>query len=226
MGIVLGDGHALFGDLLRQVLEDQGFPVVALAGDPDELICDLVRHRPRIVVVHLRSLTTDSRPDEPGAVRALLTRVVVSAPPPARVVVLDAETPPTLAEVGGPDQVAFLDASGGIDELLRALRHMREGRTFTRRSTDRPPMRATTLTASARLAASLTMRERECLSLLVDGAPTERIVRDLGISVMTVRSHIQSIFYKLGVHSRVEAAALAVRHGLLTQHEVVGQRTG
>ena len=39
--------------------------------------------------------------------------------------------------------------------------------------------------------------------------------RRLGIATLTVRSHVQSMLSKLGVHSRLEAASLAVRHDLL-----------
>ncbi len=37
----------------------------------------------------------------------------------------------------------------------------------------------------------------------------------LGVSPATVRTHVQSLLTKLGVHSRLEAASLAVRHRLL-----------
>ena len=60
--------------------------------------------------------------------------------------------------------------------------------------------------------ARLTRREREVLQLLADGADTEEIASRLTVSVTTVRNHIQNILDKLGVHSRLEAAVLFVRH--------------
>jgi two-component system, NarL family, nitrate/nitrite response regulator NarL len=66
-----------------------------------------------------------------------------------------------------------------------------------------------------RLATYLTPRERECLAMLVDGLDTEAMSRRLGISSATIRSHVQSMLTKLNVHSRGEAATLAVRHRLL-----------
>ena len=44
----------------------------------------------------------------------------------------------------------------------------------------------------------------------MDGSPNE-----LGVSPNTVRTHVQGILSKLQVHSRLEAAAFAVRHGLV-----------
>jgi two-component system nitrate/nitrite response regulator NarL len=66
-----------------------------------------------------------------------------------------------------------------------------------------------------RLAAYLTARERQCLALLVDGQDTAAMVASLGVSAATIRTHVQALLTKLGVHSRLEAAALAVQHGLV-----------
>jgi two-component system, NarL family, nitrate/nitrite response regulator NarL len=66
----------------------------------------------------------------------------------------------------------------------------------------------------AALIASLTTREKEVLALLTEGMNGSRIAETLGISQNTVRTHVQSILTKLQVHSRLEAAAFAVQHGL------------
>lgn len=64
------------------------------------------------------------------------------------------------------------------------------------------------------LAEQLTAREREVLGLLVQGVSGDGLGRRLGISPNTVRTHVQSILTKLQVHSRLEAATFAVRHGV------------
>jgi two-component system, NarL family, nitrate/nitrite response regulator NarL len=61
----------------------------------------------------------------------------------------------------------------------------------------------------------LTNREREVLHLLVSARSTQGIAGELGISVTTARGYVQSILAKLGVHSRVEAVAYAVRHAVV-----------
>ena len=58
---------------------------------------------------------------------------------------------------------------------------------------------------------ALTAREREVLELLADGQRAHSIAEELGLSVLTVRNHIQAILRKLGCHSQLEAAALARR---------------
>jgi PAS domain S-box-containing protein len=58
----------------------------------------------------------------------------------------------------------------------------------------------------------LTLREREVLRLLAEGLGTQEIADQLFVSSTTARNHVQHILNKLGVHSRLEAVALALRN--------------
>ena len=58
----------------------------------------------------------------------------------------------------------------------------------------------------------LTLREREVLRLLAEGLGTQEIADLLFVSSTTARNHVQHILNKLGVHSRLEAVALALRN--------------
>ena len=61
----------------------------------------------------------------------------------------------------------------------------------------------------------LTRRELEILRLMTSGANTKTMAERLHVSPATVRNHVQNIFGKLGVHSRLEAVAHVTTHGLL-----------
>ncbi len=69
--------------------------------------------------------------------------------------------------------------------------------------------------AAAGSGSNLTVREREVLSLLEAGIPTQGMADSMKISVTTVRNHIQGILRKLGAHSRLEAVSSARRQGLI-----------
>lgn len=56
----------------------------------------------------------------------------------------------------------------------------------------------------------LSRREREVLSLVTDGMTNAEIARELHISVATVKTHLDSIFAKLGVSNRIQAAVLSL----------------
>lgn len=90
------------------------------------------------------------------------------------------------------------------DELLeRLLAEPGNAGSPLRRSEDGPKL------------PDLTPRERQVLRLLADGLNTEQIADKLHISVHTVRRHCQNLMRKLGIHSKVEAVALALRRRLI-----------
>jgi NarL family two-component system response regulator YdfI len=61
----------------------------------------------------------------------------------------------------------------------------------------------------------LSQREQEVLAWLADGASNREIALHLHITERTVKAHVTGIFNKLGVNSRAEAVAVALRQGLL-----------
>lgn len=69
--------------------------------------------------------------------------------------------------------------------------------------------------AAAMVDGPLTRRELEVLRLLATGVNTKGAAEKLHVSPATVRNHVQNIFGKLSVHSRLEAVAYATRHRLL-----------
>jgi DNA-binding NarL/FixJ family response regulator len=65
----------------------------------------------------------------------------------------------------------------------------------------------------------LTPREYEILVCLAAGKSGSVIAKELNITPLTVRTHVRNLMSKLGVHSRLEAVAYGVKHGLI---EAVG----
>ncbi len=61
----------------------------------------------------------------------------------------------------------------------------------------------------------LTQREFEVLRLVIKGKSNTEIAKELLITVHTVKAHITSIFEKLSVHDRVQAAVKAIREGIV-----------
>jgi DNA-binding NarL/FixJ family response regulator len=112
--------------------------------------------------------------------------------------------------------LAFVVKNANVDELLTAVRRARRGELSL------PPALVgdviSGLLESERhhdealeLLARLTPREHEVLDLLSQGLGRADIARELYTSINTARSHMQSVFRKLGVHSAVEAVSIALR---------------
>jgi PAS domain S-box-containing protein len=63
--------------------------------------------------------------------------------------------------------------------------------------------------------AQLTPREREILRCMAEGLSTAEIARRLAISPATVRNHVQNIFHKMDLHTKIAAVAFAFQHNLI-----------
>ena len=109
------------------------------------------------------------------------------------------------------------------EELRQSQEHLSAGiasaigaiKTYVR--TDSPESQSDgSLQSQREKLQALTPRERQILRLLASGASTKRVAESLNVSETTVRNHVQNLFNKLGVHSRVECVAMAHELGFVT----------
>lgn len=101
--------------------------------------------------------------------------------------------------------------TAGIASAMGAI----EGYVRTGRAGSEETGNTASLESRRRRLQSLTPRERQILRLLASGASTSRMAESLNVSETTVRNHVQNVFTKLEVHSRVECVALAHQLGFL-----------
>jgi len=204
--IVLGDGHIVFLDALSTVLTQQGHAVCGVAHGPAELVTLVGVHRPEACLIDRGSRRDDA---------AQSIRQILAACDSTSVIVLGAEQGDGAVgralEAGAS---GYVHQSRGVGALVSALDRVLGGEIVVDVPDAPPSRRPAEPTQALRLAAQLTSRERECLMMLVEGLDTAAMVGLLGVSRTTVRTHLQAVLTKLGVHSRLEAASFAVRHRL------------
>lgn len=207
--IVLCDDHPVFVDALGAVLGRQGFVVDAVVNDVARVVPAVARHRPALCVID-----RNFGPDDGLA----LISPILTASPGTKVLMLTADRDEgTARQAISAGATGFLCKTAGLRAVVDALWAALAG-TAAVEVGARPGRRVSAADADAhRLAGYLTNRERECLALIVEGHNSSAIAERLGVSVTTVRTHVQSVLTKLGVHSRLEAASFAVRHSLLTR---------
>jgi DNA-binding NarL/FixJ family response regulator len=175
----------------------------------------------------------------PGPAVTELVRLVGQAEPATRVLLLAEEAhlePSTGPDPGGPAGMTRAVSARELAETIRAVaagfrvvawqaspepRDLgapnREGNRQpeeVRGAVHSPALPELDLHAEL-LLRSLSERERQILGLLVRGYSNRRIAEACYLSLNTVRTHVQNVLVKLGVHSKLEAAALAVRQGLV-----------
>ena len=111
------------------------------------------------------------------------------------------------------------------DQLVLALRDIVSGKTVV--APDLAPILAKAVQGKTTEQedkddspfSTLTPRETEILALLAEGQSNKAIARNLGISDGTVKLHVKAILRKLEVHSRVEAAVMAVQRGFKNEQK-------
>jgi NarL family two-component system response regulator LiaR len=109
--------------------------------------------------------------------------------------------------------IGYLLKDVSADELARAIRAAHAGRATLSPEAAQALVHAATQPPAP--GHDLTERERAVLALLVEGLNNTEIAERLVVSPSTIKSHVSNILSKLGVTSRTEAAALAVRHRLI-----------
>lgn len=213
MRVVIADDSVLLREGLARLLVDNGFEVVAQAGDAYELRHAVARERPDVAIVDVRM--PPSQTDE-GARAALKIR---EEQPDVGVLLLsqvvEAQSALQLFR-DRPEGFGYLlkDRVLEIDEFLEAVQRVAAGGTAVdpqvlsqllgRRSGEDP-------------LSELTPREREVLGLMAEGRSNQGICDKLVLSPKTIESHVNSIFLKLGLrqapddHRRVLAVLAHLR---------------
>lgn len=199
--LVIADDHQLVRTGLERLIE--GWPnmqVLATAADGAEAVRLTTVHRPDVVLMDISMPTM-------GGVEA--TRRIVAAQPEVQVVILTSfDDRSTVGEALDAGAIGYLlkDADpatlrGGIESAARGGSPLnpRVARTMLAARRERRPE------------PSLTDREREILELLRRGLANKEIASSLGITVKTVKAHLTSLFQKVGVLDRTQAALWAER---------------
>jgi NarL family two-component system response regulator LiaR len=203
--VVIIDDHEMVRSGLKVFL--QAFPDLRLVGegcDGAEALVLAHTLSPDVVLMDLMM---------PGLSGAEAIRQVRAIAPHTQVIALSSFVERDMVrhavEAGA---IGYLNKTCSIDALADAIRAASKGR---------PTMASEALgqlIATARegppLGADLSEREREVLALIAAGLTNRQIAQRLTISPATAKTHVSHVLAKLGAASRVEAATLALEHGL------------
>ncbi|MFY7066332.1 response regulator [Nocardiopsis changdeensis] len=209
--VLLADDDALMRAGLRAILAaDPHLHVVAEAADGDQALHRCLRHRPDLALLDVRMPGTDGL----AAARRIRARL-----PGTAIVMLtlfgEDENIDTALDIGVDgfvlktgDPADLLAAATGAAFLsppvARRVLHRHYGPRTREQERDRDRIRA------------LTPRERQVLALVGHGETDRDIARLLDVAPSTVKTHLDSLRLRLGVHGRVHLALIAHRAGLTT----------
>lgn len=213
VSVLIVEDHPIVADGLRLALSRHAeMRVVGAARTRDEAVRLAEECAPTVVVVdyHL--------PDASGAEAIRAMRAVA---PAAAFVVLTADTSEdTMLAAIEAGVSGYLVKSEAAADIVEVVRRAAAGEMLISARTladllARERSRSDREHAWRTLAGRLTPREVEVLRLMADGVSNRAMAERLGLSIATVRVHVQNVIEKVGAHSKLEAVVRANRQRLL-----------
>jgi DNA-binding NarL/FixJ family response regulator len=215
--VMVVDDHPMWRDAVARDLAENGFDVVATAGDGEQAVRRARATTPDVLVLDL------NLPRKPGV---QVCKELAGTSPAPRVLVLSASGEHAdVLEAVKSGATGYLVKSASTQELLDAVRRTALGDpVFTpglaglvlgeyRRLATEPEPSAQDA-AGRPDAPRLTERETEILRLVAKGLSYKQIAERLVISHRTVQNHVQNTLGKLQLHNRVELVRYAIESGL------------
>jgi len=218
MRILLVDDHALFCEAIQNLLALHGYEVVGTAGDGLQALEEARRLQPDLILMDI---------EMPGCDGLTATRLIHAEMPDTKIVML------TVAQ---QDEVLFESLkSGASGYLLKSLRAsqllMHLGKLTEGQAALSPGLAEKILEEFARMGrqlepnseqveerVDLTARQREILTLIVQGMTYEEMGKTLCLSERTIRYHMEEIIQRLHLENRSQVIAYAARMGLTGFH--------
>ena len=213
--VIVDDQPVVRAGVARILGPDDGFEVVAECGDGDEVVDAVTRHRPDLVLMDVRMRHVD------GVAATRQLRQLAAEPPVLVLTTFDDDDALWGALDAGAAGFVLKDASA--EDLISAARAVAGGAAWLDPRVAPRVLQAFRANVRPHLAQAaridqLTEREHDVLRHMARGATNSEIGASLMVSEATVKTHVGSIFAKLGVRDRSAAIVFAYDHGIVEPH--------
>jgi DNA-binding NarL/FixJ family response regulator len=206
--VIIADDHALVREGLRRLLElDPNIEVLTEVGDGQGAINMVRKLRPDVVLMNVNM---------PGTDGIVATKVIKREMPSIRVIALTIYEDEEVIEMvrAGVSAYVLKDVAGS--ELIDTIYRVMNGEVVIHPRVASRLVRELTRTDRKKDTVRLTKRERDVLTCLVKGHSNKEMADSMFISEKTVKNHLTSIFRKLGVKDRTQAAVYALKNNIVT----------
>jgi two-component system nitrate/nitrite response regulator NarL len=214
MRLVLCDDNRLLGEALAAALQARGYEVLAVTDAAAEGVVAVAAHQPDACLMDLHF------PEGPAGLDVI--RVIREQHPDTPILILSGVADPVLwSQVMEAGVAGFIRKDQNVNQIADALEVIGAGGVvfdpLVTRSARASRRCRQAGAAAAGLPYFLTPREREVLGRIAAGQSTGQMASEMRVTPSTLRSYVKSVLAKLGTHSRVQAAVLARREGLLAE---------
>ena len=206
--VLVADDHEVVRRGLIELFDGTEIEVAAEATGGLQVL-ELARtHRPDVILLDIRM------PEGDGL--EALSRLRMDLPETPVLVLSTYDNPAYIAKAVALGASGYICKGSDREKLLEAIREVAAGEPAWSRTDLR---RVTGAMVAPRLPDTvevpLTRRETDVLVLIAEGKTNQETADNLGISIETVKEHVQNLLRKIGVRDRTQAAVWAVRCGLV-----------
>jgi two-component system, NarL family, nitrate/nitrite response regulator NarL len=206
MRLVVCDDHLLLLEALGLALAAKGHDVVALAGHPDEAIRAVEEHQPDVCLLDVNF---------PDGTSVAAIHKIREISPSTKVVMLSAQADSAVVGRAIAEGAAgYVGKEKPIGEIIEMLDRAIAGQMAVEPALLQRALRPQKSSDDPLWALQfLTDREWQVMRCIMEGQTTQEMATTLRVERSTARTHVQNLLTKLGVHSRLQAAALMSDHG-------------
>lgn len=205
--VLLADDHSLVREGLRKLLEsDENIVIVTEVGDGQGAI-NVARREPLDIILMDINM--------PGTDGILATRVIKREFPATKIVALTIYEDDQVVEMvkAGVSAYVLKDVAGS--ELIDTIHRVMAGEVVIHPRVANRLLKEINRPEKRKDEVKLTRREMDVLALLVKGDTNKEMADEMFISEKTVKNHLTSIFRKLGVKDRTQAAVYALKNNVV-----------
>ncbi len=205
--VLIADDHALVREGLRKLLGlSDNIEIVSEVGDGQGAINIARKDKPDVILMDVNM---------PGTNGIIATRVIKREMPSIHVIALTIYEDEEVVDMvrAGVSAYVLKDVAGS--ELIDTINRVMQGEVVIHPRVANRLVRELSRNENKKNDIRLTKRESDVLLLLVKGHSNKEMAEAMFISEKTVKNHLTSIFRKLGVKDRTQAAVYALKNNIV-----------
>lgn len=209
--VIIADDHVLVREGLRKLLElDESIVVITEVGDGQGAINLARKEKPDVILMDVNM---------PGTSGIVATQVIKRELPSTRIIALTIYEDEEVIDMvrAGVSAYVLKDVAGS--ELIDTIHRVVDGEIVIHPRVANRLVKELTRNEKKEDEIKLTKREKDVLNLLVKGNSNKDMADTLFISEKTVKNHLTSIFRKLNVKDRTQAAVYALKNDIVVDEE-------
>ncbi len=207
--VLIADDHLLVREGLRRILElDTNIEIITEVGDGQGAINIARKMKPDVIIMDINM---------PGTNGIVATRVITNELPDTRIIALTIYEDEKVVEMVRMGVAAYVLKDVAGSELIDTIHKVMNGEVVIHPRVANRLVNELTRPEKKADDNKLTRREKDVLALLAKGYTNKQMAETIFISEKTVKNHLTSIFRKLGVKDRTQAAVYALKNNLVSE---------